>query len=315
VNPKRVLVTGGSGFIASHLVKRLLKDGHKVAITARYGNIVKCERLRSVWSDIEVIEADLRNRGALARAAAFFPEWVFHLAAYNHVGESFNQVEECFDVNAKGTANLLDCMMGEQYERVEKFVYMSTSEVYGPQSEVPFSEEMTPNPSSPYAVSKYAGELYCRIKQRLGDPVSIVRCFNTYGPWQSTKAIIPEVILKCLRNEAVRTTFGEQTREFVFVDDTVEGLIRTALDEKRFDCLNIGTGKEVSIKLLVQSIAKIVGFDKLEIGALRDRPNEIPRMYASTERMNNFLKWSPLTSLEDGLRLTVDWFKENLKHE
>ncbi len=158
----RVVVTGGSGFIPSHLVRRCLRDGARVAVTVRYGNVVKNERLREVWDDLDVIEADLRNRGALDQVRTWKPQVVFHLAAYNHVGQSFTQVEECFDVNAKGTANLLDTC-----GPVEKFVYMSTSEVYGHQSAVPFVETMTPDPISPYAITKYAGELYCRLKQRV----------------------------------------------------------------------------------------------------------------------------------------------------
>src|ERR1700756_3245828 len=104
---QNVVVTGGSGFIGSHLVARLLAEGAHVAVVTRYGNIVKNERLRGCWRDIEVIESDLRNRGSLASLRQFKPDIVFHLAAYNHVGQSFLQVEECFDVNAKGTANLL----------------------------------------------------------------------------------------------------------------------------------------------------------------------------------------------------------------
>ncbi|MDQ3652567.1 MAG: GDP-mannose 4,6-dehydratase [Acidobacteriota bacterium] len=160
---KRVLVTGGSGFIGSHLVNRLLDKGAEVAVPVRYGNVMKSERLRHCWDDLRIIEADLRNRGALeAGLRDFPPEVLFHLAAYNHVGHSFVQVEECFDVNAKGTANLLDTCSS-----VEKFIYMSTSEVYGHQSKVPFVETMSPRPISPYAITKYAGKLYCHMKQRL----------------------------------------------------------------------------------------------------------------------------------------------------
>src|SRR5947209_19956936 len=105
---KSVVVTGGSGFIGSHLVNRLLHEGARVAVVVRYGNIIKSERLRQCWNDIRIVEADLRNRGALEEIRRLKPEIIFHLAAYNHVGQSFTQVEECFDVNAKGTANLLD---------------------------------------------------------------------------------------------------------------------------------------------------------------------------------------------------------------
>jgi UDP-glucose 4-epimerase len=142
---KRALITGGSGFIGSHLVHRLLAEEAEVAVTVRYGNVMKNERLRDCWDDIRIIEADLRNRGALACIDEFAPEVIFHLAAYNHVGQSFVQVEECFDVNAKGTANLIDTAG----KSVEKFIYMSTSEVYGYQAELPFLESMCPQPISP----------------------------------------------------------------------------------------------------------------------------------------------------------------------
>src|SRR6266404_8978132 len=222
---KRVVVTGGSGFIGSHLVRRLLELGAEVAVTVRYGNIMKNERLRDCWDDVHIIEADLRNRGALACIKNFGPEVVFHLAAYNHVGESFRQVEECFDVNAKGTANLLDTCA-----EAERFIYISSSEVYGHQGQVPFREDMCPEPISPYAITKYAGELYCRMKQRIGGEPSIIilRPFNVYGPYQSAKAIIPELILNCLQGNPIRTTKGEQTREFNYVGNLVNGMISAA---------------------------------------------------------------------------------------
>src|SRR4051812_46149843 len=125
---KRVVVTGGSGFIGSHLVRRLMDEGANVAVVVRYGNIIKNERLRPWWDRLSVIEADLRNRGALTAVAEYRPDLVFHLAAYNHVGMSFTQVEECFDVNAKGTANLVDTC-----QDVDRLLYVSTSEVYGHQ--------------------------------------------------------------------------------------------------------------------------------------------------------------------------------------
>jgi UDP-glucose 4-epimerase len=139
----KVLVTGGSGFIGSHLVTRLLAEGASVAVLFRYANVVESIRLRECWEQLHILEADLRNRGALAAIGAFAPDVVFHLAAYNHVGQSFTQVEECFDVNAKGTANLLDACGGKT-----KFIYVASSEVYGLQQSVPFVETMQPNPMS-----------------------------------------------------------------------------------------------------------------------------------------------------------------------
>jgi len=312
---KRVLITGGSGFIGSHLVARMLTEGAEVAITARYGNVMKNERLRAVWDDIRVIEADLRNRGALAGIREFAPDVVFHLAAYNHVGQSFVQVEECFDVNAKGTANLLDSCG----DSVEKFVYMSTSEVYGHQVEVPFVETMCPHPISPYAITKYAGELYCRMRQDIGGKPSIVilRAFNAFGPYQSAKAIIPELIIRCLRGLPINTTAGEQTREFNYVSDIVDGLAKVAAHQCEIDGpVNLAAGEEVSIRELVNRIATLTGTkSQINVGALPYRPTEIWRMYADGTRAREITNWKPEVSLEEGLRRTVEWFREYYRAE
>lgn len=309
---KRVLVTGGSGFIPSHLVDKLLADGAEVGVTVRYGNVVKNERLAHCWDDIKVIEADLRNRGAIqAGMNDFKPEIVFHLAAYNHVGHSFIQVEECFDVNAKGTANMLDCCHG-----VEKFVYMSTSEVYGHQESVPFIETMRPDPISPYAITKYSGELYCRLKQRMADSIPIIICrpFNVFGPYQSSKAVIPELIINCLKGKPILTTKGEQTREFNYVSDIVDGLIKAALHQgKEDEPINIAAAEEIAIKDLVIKIAEITKTkSELKIGEIPYRPTEIWRMYADNTRAKEILGWQPTVGLEKGLELTVDWFRDHL---
>jgi len=310
---QRVLVTGGSGFIGSHLTRRLLDMGAEVGLLVRYGNVVKCERLRDIWDRLHVIEADVRNRGALQAIRDFAPEVVYHLAAYNHVGESFRQVEECFDVNAKGTANLLDVCDGV----VSKFIYISTSEVYGAQSSVPFVESMCPNPISPYAITKYAGELYCRLKQRVGGSpqVVVLRPFNAFGPYQSAKAIIPELIIHCLRGLPVRTTLGEQTREFNFVSNLVDGILAAAEHPDAIDGpINLAAGEEVAIRDLVLMIAELTNTKSpLEIGAIPYRPTEIWRMYADASRAKSVLGWTPKVSLREGLKITIDWFREHLR--
>ncbi|QRN95948.1 SDR family NAD(P)-dependent oxidoreductase [Archangium violaceum] len=308
---KRVVVTGGSGFIGSHLVKRLLEQGAKVAVTMRYGNVMKNERLREEWTRIKVIEADLRNRGALDEVAKFDPQVVFHLAAYNHVGESFRQVEECFDVNAKGTANLLDVVPG-----TEAFVYMSTSEVYGHQSGVPFVETMNPEPISPYAITKYSGELYCRMKQRMkgSGRIVVLRPFNAYGPYQSSKAIIPELIINCLKGKPIRTTKGEQTREFNYVGNLVDGLLAAAEHTGTIEGpVNLASGEEVAIRDLVKKIAALTNTkSSIEIGALEYRPTEIWRMFADSSRARSLFGWTPRVSLDEGLARTVEWYRQYL---
>jgi nucleoside-diphosphate-sugar epimerase len=311
---RRVLVTGGSGFIGSHLVHRLLAGGAEVSVMVRYGNVMKNERLRDCWKDILVVEADLRNRGALeAGLGKSPPEVVFHLAAYNHVGQSFVQVEECFDVNAKGTANLLDACAG-----AEKFIYMSTSEVYGHQTEVPFVETMCPQPISPYAITKYAGELYCQMKQRIGGEASVVvlRPFNTFGPYQSGKAIIPELIVDCLRGKTIQVTKGEQTREFNYVDNIVDGLLLAASSGKLDGVMNLAGGEEITIRDLVTKIAELTGTrSQIEIGALPYRPTEIWRMFADSSRARAAIGWEPRIRLEEGLKRTIEWFREYYRDE
>lgn len=307
----RILVTGASGFIGSHLVRRLLADGAIVGVTVRYDSVMRNERLRESWPDLHVIEADLRNRGALVAVRDFRPSIVFHLAAYNDVGGSFRQVEECFDVNAKGTANLLDHCL-----EVDRFVYMATSEVYGYQETVPFDETMSPNPISPYAITKYAGELYCRMKQRIGSSPSVVvvRPFNTYGPYQSTRAVIPELIIRCLRNEPVVTTSGRQTREFNFVSDIVEGLVRAAMCGVPVEGpVNLSSGNEVAIRDLAVLVAEMTGSDSdLQIGALPHRPTEIWRMFGTNHRARELFGWEPRMNLRDGLAETISWYRTYL---
>ena len=161
---KKVLITGAAGFIGSHLTRRLCGEGAEVAITCKYNSVMDNIRLMDLWPDIRVIEADIRNPDSLRQISEFKPEVVYHLAAYNHVGDSFLHVSESMDSNAKGTANVI-----EAYDGYERFIYIATSEVYGRQEQVPFAEDMCPNPISPYAVGKYSGELYCRMKMERSD--------------------------------------------------------------------------------------------------------------------------------------------------
>jgi nucleoside-diphosphate-sugar epimerase len=311
---KKVLVTGGSGFIGSHLVERLLVEGCQVAVVVRYASVMKCERLRHSWDELTIIEADLRNPGALDAIRQFQPSVVYHLAAYNHVGASFNQVEECFDVNAKGTANLLNIAQ----TCAGKFVYLSTSEVYGQQESVPFVETMAPEPISPYSITKYAGELYCRMHHQKDRsiPVVVLRGFNAFGPYQSSKAIIPELIINCLENRPIRTTKGEQTREFCFVSNLVDGIVAASKhDAPIHGVINIAAGEEVSIRDLVLRIVAATGTkSSVEIGALPYRPTEIWRMAGDNARAREILGWQPRVRLDEGLSLTVDWFREYLKN-
>ncbi len=310
MDKKNVLITGASGFIGHQLTQLLIQEGAQVAIIARYNSIEHNVRLSPVWDKIEIIEADIRNIESLKPLRSMKFDFIFHLAAYNHVGNSFLHMGEALETNNNGTANLLETV--QDYGR---FIYISTSEVYGQQDCVPFIEEMYPHPNSPYSVGKYAGELYSLMKQRQSNnPIVVIRPFNAFGPYQSTRAVIPELIVKCLRGEVVLTTEGKQTREFNFVTDLAEGMISVALSDKVIgEIINLGTGRDIAIRNIANLIhKKTKSKSELRIGGLPTRPNEIWKMSSDASKAQKLLGWKPKVSFEEGLDITIEWFRNYL---
>lgn len=308
LNGRRVLITGGSGFIASHLVRRLVGIGADVFVVTKYNSVIDNVRIVDVWDQIRVIEADIRNLDSLSQLRSVRPEVVYHLAAYNHVGDSFLHVNEALDCNAKGTANVLESCDG--YER---FIYISTSEVYGAQKTVPFVETMCPNPISPYAVGKYAGELYCRMQMQMRERrIVVLRPFNVFGPYQSPRAVIGELILTCLAGRPVRTTGGVQTRDFNYVANLVDGfLLAGELEGAIGQVINLGSGNEITIRNLTEAIHQVCDSQsELLVGALEYRPTEIWRMAADCTLAKQVLGWFPKVDFTNGLRCTVSWYRD-----
>jgi nucleoside-diphosphate-sugar epimerase len=306
---KRILVTGGSGFIGSHLIKRLVQMDTEVYVLTRSRSIIDNTRLRDVWKSLKIVNADIRNFDSLSLLRKVEPEIIFHLAAYHHVGDSFTHFSEALDTNCLGTANLLEAL--DDYEH---FIYTSTSEVYGFQSSVPFKEEMTPHPISPYAVGKYSGELYCLMKYQMGYPITVLRPFNAYGPYQSVEAIIPEIMLDCLLERPIKVTEGKQTREFNYIDDLIDGFILAAQAKVAVgEIINLGNGQETSIRDLILKIIKLTNSkSKALFGALPYRPTEIWRMFCDNTKAKKILNWSPKIGLDEGLSKTIRWFQDNL---
>ena len=310
INGKKILVTGGSGFIGSHLCRRLVSEGATVYVLVKYNSIIDNVRLSGLWNKITPVEADLRNPDSLSIINRIRPNIIFHLAAYNHVGDSFTQVSEAIDSNTKGTVNLLEAC--QDYDRL---VYISTSEVYGYQTDIPFSEEATPQPLSPYALGKYAGELYSILKWRSASmPIVVLRPFNAFGPYQSPRAITSELIIKCLTDQDVVTTEGIQTREFNYVSNLVDGFILASESEKAIgEVINLGCGEEISIRDLVLKIHQLTkSKSELRVGELPTRPGEIFRMFASNKKALEILTWKPNVSHEEGLKTTINWFQKYL---
>lgn len=311
---ERVLVTGASGFIGSHVVRRLLESGADVYAMSPSVSSVYPVRLAEVAADITHIEANITDRAAMDYVATTIePRYIVHLAAFTHVGKSFHRVDENVQTNIQGTVNLLQAFVG----RYERFVYTGTSEIYG-DIPAPFSEDAHVNPVSPYSVAKYSGELYCRMFHQAYDwPIVCLRPFNTYGPWQTPDRVIPEIILTALRGGELKMTEGRQTREFNFATDIADGFVK-ALDAPDVEgqVINLGCGEDVAIRDLATTILDLMGNPiEPKFGALEHRPTEIWRMHCDNTRARELLGWAPKVSLEEGLRRTIDWYGEELQRD
>ena len=308
----KILVTGGSGFIGSHLVAKLVRDGHQVAITTKYDSVYENIRLFKIWNKIKVIECDLRYSNAVNKINNFSPKIIFHLAAYNDVKGSFSNYNEALESNIIGTSNLL-----ENLKKYEQFIYISSSEVYGYQEKKSiFFEKMKAHPISPYSIGKYSGELYAQMHMKhMKKPIKILRPFNIFGEMQSNKAVIPELIEKFLNNNVVRITKGSQTREFNYVGNSVNFFMKALKNDKLFNnIVNISDGNEISIKSLAKKIQQLTkSKSKLIIGGLPERKTEIYRMKASTKKMKQLINQKKIISFEEGLSKTINWYKNQKK--
>ncbi len=309
----RVLLTGATGFIGSHLARRLVAEGAEVhAVTSTVSSVYPV-RLTDLRDDIALHEGCLTDRSAMDKvAAAVRPQYVFHLGAFTHVGKSWQRVDECIQSNIQGTVNLLHALEPYPYER---FVYTGTSEIYG-DIEVPFVETANVRPISPYSVSKYAGECFCTMfHQGRGWPIVMLRPFNAYGPAQTPDRIVPETIVRALRGEEIRISSGVQTREFNFVEDLADGFVRAALTPGlEGEVINLGCGEEVTIRELVEMIVDLLGNPvSPNFGALPHRPTEIWRMYCDPSKATKLLGWKPAHTLREGLIRTIDWYRGELE--
>ena len=249
----------------------------------------------------------MRNIDSVAAIKKLKFNYIFHFAAYNHVGDSFTHVSESINSNLFSTISLFN--HGPSFE---KFVNIGSSEIYGLQQKVPFNVNETPYPMSPYALGKYSSELYARLKSRQDKSNLIcLRPFNTFGPYQSEKAIIPEIIIKCLLGKEIKTTLGEQTREFNYVDNIVNGIMLVCQKVKHFDKpINVGSNKPIKIKYLVKKIHKLTKSKSiLKIGSIKYRPNEIWKMSAENEFVTKNIAWKPSVTFDEGLKNSIEWYK------
>lgn len=310
----KTLVTGAGGFIASHLVERLVDQGHEVRAFLRYNSRNGWGWLEDspVRDDIEIIAGDVRDFDMVGSAMQG-REVVFHLAALIGIPYSYVSPLAYVRTNVEGTYNILQAA---RICRVERVIHTSTSEIYGTAQYAPIDEAHPVNPQSPYAASKASADFLALSYHRSFDlPVTVVRPFNTFGPRQSARAIIPTVIAQMLDGkETLRLGNLTPTRDLTYVSDTVSGFLAAAeSSDTAGQTVNLGTGREISIGDLVTEIARVVGCEvKVESDMQRMRPSqsEVERLLSNPGRMHDLTGWKAEVSLEEGLERTVSWMRE-----
>lgn len=319
---KKVLVTGADGFIGSHLCELLLEEGFEVKAFCYYNSFNSWGWLDSFGKDkldqIEIFTGDIRDPNGV-RTAMQGVDMVFHLAALIAIPFSYHSPDSYIDTNVKGTLNVVQAARDLNLERV---LVTSTSEVYGTAQYIPIDEKHPRQPQSPYSASKIGADCIAESFYRSFElPVTIVRPFNTFGPRQSARAVIPTIISQLLNGkEEIRLGDLTPTRDLLYVKDTARGFLEVARSTDLIgeDC-NIATETEISIGDLAHEIikqinpaARIVQDDE----RLRPEKSEVFRLYGSSEKIKSNTAWAQQYSLADGIAETIAWFrdKENLRH-
>lgn len=307
----RVLVTGGGGFIGSHLTERLVEAGARVRAFVRYASHGGAGWLdgSAVRDSVEVIAGDITDPDCVSRAVAGC-EVVFHLAALIGIPYSYLAPQSYVRTNVDGTLNVL---MAARTAGVSRVVHTSTSEVYGTPVVVPITEDHSLRPQSPYAATKVAADaLAMSFYASFGLPVTILRPFNTYGPRQSLRAVLPVILCQLLAGApVVRLGALSPRRDLTFVSDTADGFMRAAFSDMAIGTtIQLGTGRDVSIQELAEIAMHVVG-RRADIvsDAARVRPanSEVACLRSDPRRAADLLGWRPTTSLEDGIRRTAEW--------
>ena len=311
---QKVFITGGSGFIGSHLTEKLVRDGARVTALLEYTpyNDLGCLRHlpKNVLSQVELIPGDLRDPEMIKKFLRG-KDVVFHLGALVGIPYSYVNPREVFEVNALGTLNLL---LGARDAGASKIVITSTSEVYGSALYPPIDELHPLQAQSPYSASKIAADKIAEsFHKTFGVPVATIRPFNTYGPRQSDRAIIPTIIIQALKKKTIKLGSLTPRRDLNYVLDTVDGFIKIAESPRSVgEVINIGTGKDISIGELAGAILKVMGKrTKIVTASDRKRPkgSEVMRLLCDNAKAKELIGWEPRTSLETGLKHTVDWIK------
>jgi len=312
----KILVTGAGGFIGSHLTEYLVKKGHKVKAFIHYNS-------RNFWgwlekseciNDIEIYSGDIRDYDSVYGSMKGV-DYVFHLAALIGIPYSYYSPLAYIKTNIEGTYNILQSARILETKRV---IHVSTSEVYGTAQHIPINENHPINPQSPYAATKASADYLVKtFSLSFNLPVTVVRPFNTFGPRQSARAVIPTIISQALNDKkSVKLGNLDSRRDFNFVMNTVEGMYELGLHSNTLgNVINIGTALDISIRDLVDLISRLTKVDlniEVESKRIRPRKSEVQRLVCDYSKAQNLTGWQPRYTLEESMEQTINWFRNNL---
>ncbi len=317
---KTILVTGGAGFIGSNLIEYLCNNypDYKILVLDL---LTYAGDLNNMPVDLETERerfefwyGDIKN-SAIVNELVGRSDVVVHLAAESHVSRSIFDVVACFETNVMGTQVVTSAVL-KNMDSVERYIYISTSEVYGTALTNPMDEEHPLNPKSPYASSKTgADRLVYSYMATYNIPAVIIRPFNQYGPRQHLEKALPRFITGAITNESIVIHGdGSATRDWVYVRDTckaIDELIHCDLDKIRGETINLGSGRETSLTQIIEIVLDIFGESSSVVEHISDRPGQVERHISSTEKAERLLGWKAETKFEEGLRYTAKWYAEN----
>lgn len=313
-----VLVTGADGFIGSHLTERLVREGARVRAFCFYNSSGSWGWLDgadpAVKGRLDVRLGDIRDVRFVEEACSGV-DTVFHLAALIAIPYSYTAPESFVDTNVKGTLNVLE---GARRAGCRRMIHTSTSEVYGTPADLPIRETHPLQGQSPYSASKIAADKLCEAYHcSFGQPVVTLRPFNTYGPRQSARAVLPTIIVQLLSGQAeVKLGRLDPRRDLTFVSDTVEGFLLAAqAEDVEGEVIQLGTGSAVSIGELLQLACAVLGIDAKAVqepARLRPDDSEVMALLSDPARATQLLGWRPVVTLEDGLKRTAEWLSQHL---
>lgn len=309
---RRVAITGATGFIGSNLTKRLVKEGMNVSVLVRSNDIKENPILREVQDKLNIFVCNLLDLPNLRKVMnSISPDIVYHLGGVVDLTRSFEIAHKCVQVNIQGTVNILNSLVDLN---CSCFIHTGTCEVYK-KGLVPFREENEIEPISPYSISKVASEYYCKFAQKeFGIPIVLLRLSTVYGINQKLQHLIPYVIRSCAKGNDIHLTLGDQTRDFTYVDDVVDGILKASLSKRAVgEIINLGNDREFTIREVVEEIVALMGSPiKPQFGVLAKRSEEHERWFCDITKVKQILHWTPKTDMRTGLIKTVSWYREKI---